>query len=179
MTNYTLYDKYEIPNVTVGYSYTDAIEILDSLLSSMNQRYNLLRNGSNIKNFPFGVFIIDEFADLIMQDKDDLFYNKLCQLAQKCRAARLSIIIATQRPSYNVIDGTIKANFPARISCRTASHVDSKVVLDSVGAENLLGQGDALLKDNSRFMERFQIAYTSSEEVCKFFGTKYYETRTY
>jgi S-DNA-T family DNA segregation ATPase FtsK/SpoIIIE len=91
-------------------------------------------------------------------------------LAQKCRAAKIHIILATQRPSVNVISGTIKANFPARIACRVASHVDSKVILDSSGAENLLGKGDAMLRDNTRFLERFQVAYTDANEVCSIFG---------
>jgi S-DNA-T family DNA segregation ATPase FtsK/SpoIIIE len=114
--------------------------------------------------------IIDEFADLIMQDKDDQFFSKLCRLAQKCRAARISIVLSTQRPSVNIINGAIKANFPARISCRVASHVDSKVVLDTSGAEDLIGRGDALLIDNFRHMERFQVAYTDAVEVCNYFG---------
>jgi S-DNA-T family DNA segregation ATPase FtsK/SpoIIIE len=80
------------------------------------------------------------------------------------------IILATQRPSVNIVSGSIKANFPARIACRLPSHVDSKVILDSTGAENLLGKGDALLRDNFRHMERFQIAYTTPQEVSKYFG---------
>jgi len=116
------------------------------------------------------LIIIDEFADLVMQDKGDMFFDRLCRLAQKCRAARMSIMIATQRPSVNIVNGAIKANFPARIACKVASHVDSKVILDTVGAENLLGKGDALLRDNSRNMERFQVAYTDATEVCQIFG---------
>jgi S-DNA-T family DNA segregation ATPase FtsK/SpoIIIE len=116
------------------------------------------------------VVIIDEFADLIMQDKANMFHDLLCRLAQKCRAARIHIILATQRPSVNVISGIIKANFPARIACRVASHVDSKVILDASGAENLLGKGDAMVRDNFRQNERFQIAYTTPQEVVKYFG---------
>jgi DNA segregation ATPase FtsK/SpoIIIE, S-DNA-T family len=167
---FSAYEKSNMPNTKVGYSYSDAIRILDTLLLSMEYRYDLLRKGVPVEKIPYSVLIIDEFADLIMQDKDDLFYTKLCQLAQKCRAARISIILATQRPSANIINGTIKANFPARISCRVASHIDSRVVLDAVGAENLFGQGDALLRDNTRFMDRFQVAYTDAAEVCKVFG---------
>ena len=116
------------------------------------------------------VIFIDEFADLIMQDKNDQFYLALCRLAQKCRAARINIILSTQRPSVNIINGTIKANFPARIACRVASHVDSKVILDVSGAENLLGKGDALIKDNFRSLDRFQSAYTTATEVCQQLG---------
>lgn len=157
-------------NMNVSYTYEESIFILDSLLETMEMRYSLIRSGKSATEFPYILIIIDEFADLIMQDKNNQFYTKLCKLAQKCRAARISIILSTQRPSVNVVDGVIKANFPARISCRVASHVDSKVILDSIGAENLLGKGDALLKDNFRFMERFQIAYTDAKEVCNYFG---------
>jgi S-DNA-T family DNA segregation ATPase FtsK/SpoIIIE len=114
--------------------------------------------------------MIDEFADLIMQDQEQRFYTKLCMLAQKCRAAKISIVLATCRPSVNIINGTIKANFSARIACRVASHVDSKVILDASGAQNLLGNGDAMLRDSLRHMERFQVAYTSAAEVCTYFG---------
>lgn len=164
------YEKSNISNIQVGYTYDQAIEVLNNILVAMEFRYEQLRKGIPSSKFPYILLIIDEFADLIMQDKDNQFYTKLCLLAQKCRAARISIILSTQRPSVNVIDGTIKANFPARIACRVASHVDSKVVLDSVGAENLLGHGDALLRDNTRFMDRFQVAYTDASEVCRFFG---------
>jgi S-DNA-T family DNA segregation ATPase FtsK/SpoIIIE len=156
-------------NIEVGYSYNEAIEALDCFIGSMECRYEYLRKNLDITKLPYAVLIIDEFSDLIMQDKDDLFYNKLCMLAQKCRAARISIILSTQRPSVNVINGTIKANFPARIACKTASQIDSKIVLDYSGAESLLGSGDALLKDNFRHLERFQVAYTTSKEVCEYF----------
>jgi S-DNA-T family DNA segregation ATPase FtsK/SpoIIIE len=143
---------------------------LDMLIDTMEERYAMMRSGKPVTDFPYILFMVDEFADLIMQDKDDLFFMKLCRLAQKCRAARISIILSTQRPSVNIINGAIKANFPARIACKVASHVDSKVILDVTGAENLLGKGDALLRDNFRHMERFQVAYTDAAEVSKFFG---------
>jgi S-DNA-T family DNA segregation ATPase FtsK/SpoIIIE len=166
------FSKYEskIKNVKVGYTYLDAVEILDDLLATMNRRYDLLRQGVSPDRIPYCILIVDEFADLIMQDQDDVFYTKLCTLAQKCRAARISIVLATQRPSVDIINGTIKANFPARIACRVASGVDSRIVLDTSGAENLLGNGDALLRDNTRYIERFQVAYTDADEVCSFFG---------
>lgn len=156
--------------VHVSYTYDDALFIVQSLIETMEERYRLMRDGSPVDSFPYIVLMIDEFADLIMQDKEFQFFDKLCRLAQKCRAARISIILSTQRPSVNIINGSIKANFPARIACKVASHVDSKVVLDSSGAENLLGKGDALLRDNFRHMERFQVAYTTATEVCNYFG---------
>jgi S-DNA-T family DNA segregation ATPase FtsK/SpoIIIE len=136
----------------------------------MEFRYKNMREGVSGDSYSPIVFMVDEFADLIMKDKKLILHNQLCLLAQKCRAAKIYLILGTQRPSVNVISGSIKANFPARISCRVANHVDSKVILDASGAEDLYGQGDALLKDNYRCMERFQIAYTSNKEVCNFFA---------
>jgi len=162
--------KIKSPNLEVVYSYNDTLSILDDLLHVMESRYKDISSGLDSKLLQNIVFIIDEFADLIMQDTSGKFYDKLCRLSQKCRASKIHIILSTQRPSVNIIDGTIKANFPARIACRVASHVDSKVILDSAGAENLLGKGDALLRDNFRYLERFQVAYTDAKEVCNYFG---------
>jgi S-DNA-T family DNA segregation ATPase FtsK/SpoIIIE len=159
-----------LKNISVFSSYTDTLDLFTYLIEVMEFRYNAMRKGAPSSNFKPIVIIVDEFSDLIMQDKDDEFYSVLCRLAQKCRAARMHIILSTQRPSVNIINGTIKANFPARLACRVASHVDSKVILDTSGAENLVGRGDALLRDNFRFLERFQIAYTDASEVCSIFG---------
>lgn len=159
-----------IKSIQVSYSYDEAMLMLNSTLKLMEHRYELLRSGYDVNSLKHIVIIIDEFADLILQDKDDQFYLALCKLSQKCRAAKINIILSTQRPSVNIINGTIKANFPARIACRVASHVDSKVILDASGAENLLGNGDALVRDNFRFLERFQVAYTNAEEICSYFG---------
>lgn len=150
--------------------YTDCVFMLDKLVSIMDRRYELLRTGIEIERFPYIVIMIDEFSDLILQDEDKQFFNKLTKLAQKCRAARMHIILGTQRPSVDIISGSIKANFPARIACKTASGVDSKVILDTVGAENLVGMGDAFLRLNGGNLLRFQAAYTDSTEVCKYFG---------
>jgi DNA segregation ATPase FtsK/SpoIIIE, S-DNA-T family len=166
------FSEYEnhLPNTKVYYSYNEAVSVLDRLLEMMENRYSLMQAGRSIEDFPYVVMIVDEFADLIMQDKDGSFYHKLCRLAQKSRAAHISIILATQRPSVNILNGAIKANFPARLACRVASHVDSKVILDASGAESLLGKGDALIKDNFRYLERFQAAYTTAAEVVRYFG---------
>lgn len=166
---FTEYEKH-ISSIQVLYTYEEAVELFQNLIEVMEFRYDLLRAGKSPKDLKPMVIMVDEFADLIMQDKDNVFYTALCRLAQKCRAARIHLILATQRPSVNIINGTIKANFPARIACRVTSGVDSKVVLDSTGAENLLGKGDALVRDNMRFAERFQVAYTTATEVCKYFG---------
>jgi S-DNA-T family DNA segregation ATPase FtsK/SpoIIIE len=159
----------QIGNISVSYTYDETLCVVDGLVGMMESRYKEIRGGKPATDFPYILLMIDEFADLIMQDKDDLLFTKLCQLAQKCRAARMCIILSTQRPSANIINGAIKANFPARIACRVATHVDSKVVLDTTGAEHLLGMGDALLRDNFRYMERFQVAYTDPTEVCAHF----------
>lgn len=165
------FSQYEkMKDTQVLYTYEKSIEVLQNLLDLMEDRYNKIRIGWNTKDFKPVLLIVDEFADLIMQDKGDMFFEKLCRLAQKCRAARISIILSTQRPSVNIINGSIKANFPARIACKVASHVDSKIILDSTGAEDLLGKGDAFLRDNFRHMERFQVAYTDATEVCANLG---------
>lgn len=166
---FSAYDG-RLPHSKVFYTYDETIDLLDVLLDIMEQRYSMMREGVPPQEFPYIALIVDEFADLVMQDKDDVFFTKVCRLAQKSRAARISIVLGTQRPSVNIINGAIKANFPARLACRVASHVDSKVILDATGAENLLGKGDALVRDNFRFLERFQVAYITSEEICQFYG---------
>ena len=94
------------------------------------------------------VVIVDEWADLVLQDKD--IQKSLCLVAQKGRAAGISIILATQRPSCRVISGLIKANFPGRIALKVASAVDSRVILDSKGAEKITDIGTGLYLDGSR-----------------------------
>lgn len=165
---FSLYEK--MKSTHVHHTYDDSLEVISNLINIMEDRYDKIRSGWKLEDLKPILIIIDEFADLIMQDKADMFFTRLCRLAQKCRAANMSIILSTQRPSFNIINGAIKANFPARIACKVASHVDSKVVLDGVGAENLIGRGDALLRDNLRNMERFQVAYTDAAEVYRNFG---------
>jgi S-DNA-T family DNA segregation ATPase FtsK/SpoIIIE len=155
----------------VAYSYEDTMFFINALIKLMDSRYEYLRSGKSSLTLRPQVLIIDEFANLIMQDKNDQFYSSLCYLAQKCRAANIHIILATQRPSAQIINGNIKANFPARIACKVANQVDSRIILDESGAENLSGKGDAYLKDNFRSMERFQVAYTSSQEIINFYDS--------
>ena len=155
----------------VSYSYEDTMFFINALIKLMDSRYEYLRSGKSSLTLRPQVLIIDEFANLIMQDKNDQFYSSLCYLAQKCRVANIHIILATQRPSAQIINGNIKANFPARIACKVANQVDSRIILDESGAENLSGKGDAYLKDNFRSMERFQVAYTSSQEIINFYDS--------
>lgn len=159
------FNKFSSERIQVHHSYEDALYLVSELIESMETRYKMIRDGISINSICPSVLIIDEFSDLIYQDKDKKLHDSLCKLAQKCRAAKIYIIIATQRPSVDVISGLIKANFPARISCKVANHFDSKVILDESGAENLIGHGDAYIKDIYNNMERFQIAYVSKEEV--------------
>jgi DNA segregation ATPase FtsK/SpoIIIE, S-DNA-T family len=115
--------------------------------------------------------VVDEFADLMMQQGKDVEAS-VARLAQKARAAGMHVILATQRPSVDVITGMIKANFPTRIAFRVAQKVDSRTILDEQGAEHLLGRGDMLVKMNgSNEMRRVQCPFISEEEtqrVCDF-----------
>jgi S-DNA-T family DNA segregation ATPase FtsK/SpoIIIE len=114
---------------------------------------------------PYVVVVIDEMADLMMTVQGEI-ETPIARLAQKARAIGIHLIIATQRPSVNVITGLIKANFPSRIAFRVASGVDSKTILDGVGAEALLGNGDLLfIPPGKSEPSRLQGAYLSSEET--------------
>jgi S-DNA-T family DNA segregation ATPase FtsK/SpoIIIE len=112
---------------------------------------------------PYIVTVIDELADLILSGKKDV-EDPLVRLAQKARAVGIHLIVATQRPSSKVITGLIKANFPTRIALRVASKIDSRVILDANGAEQLLGKGDMLFSHSST-MQRLQGAFVSTQEI--------------
>ncbi|HMJ12554.1 MAG TPA: FtsK/SpoIIIE domain-containing protein, partial [Polyangiaceae bacterium] len=114
---------------------------------------------------PYIVIVVDEFADLMMQQGKDV-EAAVARLAQKARAAGMHVVLATQRPSVDVITGMIKANFPSRIAFRVAQKVDSRTILDDQGAEFLLGKGDMLVKMNgSSDTRRVQCPFVSEEEV--------------
>jgi S-DNA-T family DNA segregation ATPase FtsK/SpoIIIE len=117
------------------------------------------------EKLPWIVIVVDEFADLIMQQGKEV-EAAVARLAQKARAAGMHVILATQRPSTDVITGTIKANFPTRIAYRVAQKVDSRTILDEQGAEHLLGMGDMLIKLNGTGeTKRVQCPWVSEEEV--------------
>ncbi|HVT08283.1 MAG TPA: DNA translocase FtsK 4TM domain-containing protein [Polyangia bacterium] len=113
---------------------------------------------------PYIVIVIDEFADLMMVAPKDV-ETSVARLAQKARAAGLHLILATQRPSVDVITGLIKANFPSRIALQVASKIDSRTILDQSGAETLLGNGDMLFSDRGTKLRRIHGAFLSDEEV--------------
>jgi S-DNA-T family DNA segregation ATPase FtsK/SpoIIIE len=128
------------------------------------------KDGSDValpEKIPFIVIVVDEFADLMMQQGKDVEAS-VARLAQKARAAGMHVILATQRPSVDVITGMIKANFPTRIAFRVAQKVDSRTILDEQGAEHLLGRGDMLVKMNgTNETKRVQCPFCSEEEVQK------------
>ncbi|MFT6138236.1 MAG: S-DNA-T family DNA segregation ATPase FtsK/SpoIIIE [Salibacteraceae bacterium] len=161
------------------------IHTLNSLCIEMDDRYELLKNAfvRNIKEYnakfvarklnpenghkylPYIVLVIDEFADLIMTAGKEV-ETPIARLAQLARAIGIHLIIATQRPSTNIITGSIKANFPARIAFRVTTGIDSRTILDSGGAEQLIGRGDMLLSTGSDLV-RLQCAFVDTPEVEK------------
>ena len=116
------------------------------------------------RKLPYIVIVIDEFADLMMVAPKDV-ETSVARLAQKARAAGLHLILATQRPSVDVITGLIKANFPSRIALQVASKIDSRTILDTSGAETLLGNGDMLFSDRGTKLRRVHGAFLSDDEV--------------
>ena len=164
---------------------TKVINTLNSLCIEMDNRYELLKNAfcRNIAEYnakfkarklnpndghqflPYIVLVVDEFADLIMTAGKEV-ETPIARLAQLARAIGIHLIIATQRPSVNVITGIIKANFPARIAFRVTSKIDSRTILDSSGADQLIGRGDMLFTQGNEVI-RVQCAFVDTPEVEK------------
>lgn len=162
---------------------TKVINTLNSLCIEMDNRYSLLKDAMvrNIKEYnekfksrklnpheghrflPYIVLVVDEFADLIMTAGKEV-ETPIARLAQLARAIGIHLIIATQRPSVNVITGLIKANFPARIAFRVTSKIDSRTILDTQGADQLIGRGD-MLYTNGNDLVRVQCAFVDTPEV--------------
>ncbi len=161
----------------------EVIRTINSLCVEMDNRYDLLKDAQarNIKEYnvkfvarrlnpnhghrflPYIVLFIDEFADLIMTAGKEIELP-IARLAQLARAVGIHLVIATQRPSVNIITGTIKANFPARIAFRVTAKVDSRTILDSGGADQLIGRGDMLLSTGSDLI-RLQCAFIDTPEI--------------
>jgi S-DNA-T family DNA segregation ATPase FtsK/SpoIIIE len=159
------------------------VHTLNALCIEMDNRYDLLKEAGcrNIREYnekfvarklnpekghqflPFIVLVIDEFADLIMTAGKEI-EMPIARLAQLARAVGIHLIIATQRPSVNIITGTIKANFPARIAFKVSSKVDSRTILDTGGAEQLIGRGDMLISYNGE-VTRLQCVFVDTPEV--------------
>jgi len=164
---------------------TKVVHTLNSLCIEMDNRYDLLKSAMvrNIKEYnvkfkqrklnpndghqflPYIVLVIDEFADLIMTAGKEV-ETPIARLAQLARAIGIHLIVATQRPSVNVITGIIKANFPARIAFRVTSKIDSRTILDAGGADQLIGRGDLLYTAGNE-IERIQCAFVDTPEVEK------------
>ena len=162
---------------------TKVIHTLNSLCIEMDNRYEMLKNAMcrNIKEYnekfkarklnpneghqylPYIVLVVDEFADLIMTAGKEV-ETPIARLAQLARAIGIHLIIATQRPSVNVITGIIKANFPARIAFRVTSKIDSRTILDNSGADQLIGRGDMLFTQGNE-LTRIQCAFVDTPEV--------------
>ena len=135
-------------------------------ISSYNAKIKKAKLGqdSEFKKMPQIVIVVDEFADLMMVAKGDV-ENSVCRLAQLARAAGIHLVLATQRPSVDVITGLIKANIPSRIALSVSSQVDSRTILDGAGAENLLGNGDMLFyPQNLPNPLRVQGAFVSDDD---------------
>jgi S-DNA-T family DNA segregation ATPase FtsK/SpoIIIE len=159
------------------------VNTLNSLCIEMDQRYDLLKDAQvrNLKEYndkyihrkisnpemhrylPFIVLVIDEFADLMMTAGKEVEVP-IARIAQLARAVGIHLVIATQRPSVNIITGSIKANFPSRLAFRVLSKIDSRTILDSGGADQLIGRGDMLLSTGSD-LTRLQCAFVDTHEV--------------
>ena len=169
------------------------VNTLNSLCIEMDERYELLKDAGvrTIKEYnakftgrrlnpekghrylPYIVVLIDEFADLIMTAGKEV-EHPIARIAQLARAIGIHLIVATQRPSVNVITGMIKANFPARIAFRVLSKIDSRTILDASGADQLIGRGDMLITTGSE-MKRLQCGFVDTpevEDICSFIGSQ-------
>ena len=169
------------------------VTTLNSLCLEMDNRYEMLKNAQcrNLKEYnakfiarklnpkeghkylPYIVLVVDEFADLIMTAGKEV-ETPIARLAQLARAIGIHLIIATQRPSVNIITGTIKANVPARIAFRVTSKIDSRTILDAGGADQLIGRGDMLMSTGNEIV-RLQCAFIDTpevEKVCEYIGSQ-------
>ena len=180
-----------LPNVEVINNVQDAVKTLASLVEVMEERYGMFTDATakfgrpvrtlddymeTVENYFYGskdrkriVVVIDEVADLMACDRQGM-ETSIARLAAKARAAGIHLVLATQRPSRDVITGTIKANLPTRIAFRLPSQVDSKTILDEIGAESLLGRGDMLFKTTDG-VTRLHGCWMSDNDIMNFINT--------
>jgi len=165
------FSVYKNDCMALVHDYVGTVSMLKAMEWEMEQRYEMMEK-MGIKSiqeapgyFSINLVVIDEAADLIGQDKYKEFETLLQRLGQKARAAGIYMVLATQRPSAKILTGEITANFPGRIACKVASHVNSRVIIDKPGAENLLGRGDAILNNMEHDHVRFQVAFTDPNDA--------------
>jgi S-DNA-T family DNA segregation ATPase FtsK/SpoIIIE len=139
------------------------MEVRYKTMSKANKR-SIIEYNKTYKPLPYIVFIIEEFADFALY-KNNNFSSLVQKLAQMGRAAGIHGIIATQRPSANVINGVIKANFPSRIALKVTNKLESRIILDNSGAEKLSNPGEMILMNSSGFLKRGICPYISEEEI--------------
>lgn len=170
---FSLYDGIEHLWAPIATKVDDMAELLTKLVDEMDNRYDLLKS-KRVKNLgsynkeveeklPYIMVVIDELADLMMIS-DKTIEDKITRLAQLSRAVGIHMILATQKPVVEIMTGLIKANMPARLSFKVMSKMDSRVILDEGGAEDLQGKGEAIFKYNSN-MEKIQAIYVSEDEI--------------
>ena len=171
---FSVYNNQKYMGYPVITETSEAISVIASLVDEMERRYGLLEKSftKNIKDYnaqvsdqilPYIVCVIDEFADLMATDKQ--VEKNIQRLAQKARACGIHLILATQRPSVDVVTGVLKANFPTRLAYKVASGADSRTILDCGGAEKLIGRGDALFLASDGKLQRIHGAYLPDIEI--------------
>jgi S-DNA-T family DNA segregation ATPase FtsK/SpoIIIE len=174
---FSYYDSLSTLYGPVARNVNSSIQLLKSLIIEMDKRFVILEknNARDILSYngfmPFIVVIIDELADLMMASKK-VVQELVCRLAQKSRACGIHLIMATQRPSVDVVTGLIKANFPARISCQVSSAIDSRTILDKNGAETLVGKGDAIINCSEYSFKRFKGSFLNEMEILDIVNNK-------
>ena len=160
----------------------DAIDMLDGLINEMNRRYETLEqwgcrnieeyNAKTINRFKYIVLIMDEFADFMANAQAEI-EPRIARLTAMARAVGIHLVLATQRPSADVVTGLIKANIPSRIAFQVSSAINSRIILDKSGAERLIGKGDMLLSlSTEQDLIRIQGAYITEEEIKKIISIK-------
>lgn len=167
---FSYYDRLSNLYGPIARSVNSSLALLTSLIKEMDRRFTILEKCSarDITSYkgkmPFVVVVIDELADLMMASKKTA-QELICRLAQKSRACGIHLVIATQRPSVDVVTGLIKANFPARISCQVSAAIDSRTILDKNGAETLGGKGDAIIDCSEHPFKRFKGSFLTEQEI--------------